>query len=78
MKLTSKMLHAATSKAVELGILPRRSQPEDVATNVELMQEILQAALDAASEDSLPDAAPEADAIERRRQEVRHQEVRHH
>lgn len=49
MKLTSEMLRAATSKAVELGILPRRAHPEDLATNVKLIQEILQAALNAAS-----------------------------
>jgi hypothetical protein len=45
MQITQEMLQAATEKAVELGILPRRSQMEDFATNAELMQEILEAAL---------------------------------
>jgi hypothetical protein len=46
MEISQEMLAAATQKAVELGLLPRRSQMEDVATNAELMQEILEAALD--------------------------------
>lgn len=46
MRVTQEMLQAATAKAVELGVLPRHSQMEDLATNVELMQEILEAALD--------------------------------
>lgn len=44
-QVTPEMLQAATQKAVELGILPRRSKIEDLATNAELMQEILEAAL---------------------------------
>jgi hypothetical protein len=39
------MLRAATEKAIELGILLRRSQMKDLATNAELIQEILEAAL---------------------------------
>jgi hypothetical protein len=46
MHITPEMLRAATQKAIELGILPRRSQMEDLATNMELMQEILKAALE--------------------------------
>lgn len=44
MDITPEMLRAATEKAIELGILPRRSQMEDLATNAELMREILEAA----------------------------------
>jgi hypothetical protein len=46
MKISCEMLQAATRKAVELGILPRRSCMADIATNAEIMQEILTAALD--------------------------------
>ncbi len=45
MTITPEMLEAATAKAVELGILPRRSHMEDLAANAELMREILEAAL---------------------------------
>jgi hypothetical protein len=41
-----KMLRAATEQAIELGVLPRRSQMEDLAANIELMQEILKATLE--------------------------------
>lgn len=47
MKMTGEMLQAATKKAVELGILPRQSHIEDLATNAEIMQEILAAAMEA-------------------------------
>lgn len=46
MIITEEMLQAAIKKAVELDILPRRSHPEDLATNTEIMQEILCAALE--------------------------------
>lgn len=49
MKITEEMLQAATAKAVELGVLPRRVYADDFATNAELMHEILQAALHTAS-----------------------------
>jgi hypothetical protein len=45
MIITSEMLQAGTQKASELGILPRTSINEDIATNAELMMEILDAAL---------------------------------
>jgi hypothetical protein len=57
MNITPEMLQAATQKAIELGILPRRSQMEDFATNAELMQEILEAAFahsDPARDDDPP------------------------
>lgn len=47
MKMTGEMLQAATKKAVELGILPRQSRIEDLATNAEIMPEILGAAMEA-------------------------------
>lgn len=50
MKITCDMLQAATRRAVELGVLPRRSQAEDIATNAEIMQEILTAAIEAVQE----------------------------
>lgn len=49
MEITCEMLQAGTKKAEELGVLPRRSYIEDLATNAELMQEILAAALEAHS-----------------------------
>jgi hypothetical protein len=45
MHITPEMLRAATEKAVELGILPRRSPIEDLAANAEIMQDILESAL---------------------------------
>ena len=45
MHITPEILRAAKDKAVKLGILPRRSQMEDLAANMELIQEILEAAL---------------------------------
>jgi hypothetical protein len=44
--ITNEMIHAGVGKALDLGMLPRTSIPEDFATNSELMEEILQAALD--------------------------------
>ncbi|KIF80431.1 hypothetical protein TSA66_05730 [Noviherbaspirillum autotrophicum] len=52
MKITCEMLQAGTRKAVEHGVLPRRSYMEDLATNAEIMQEILTAALEAHPEQS--------------------------
>lgn len=57
MKITCDMLAAATSRAVELGVLPRRAYADDFATNAEIMQEILQAAIDAFDADAI--SAPE-------------------
>jgi hypothetical protein len=48
MVITEQMLHAAMQRAVELGVLPRRNCPEDLATNAELIQEILLAAFEPA------------------------------
>jgi hypothetical protein len=45
MLITDEMLQAGVTKAVELGLLPRKSIPEDIATNRELMLEILECAL---------------------------------
>ncbi len=45
MVVTDEMLQNAVKKAIELGLLPRKSQVEDIATNNELMLQILQAAL---------------------------------
>jgi hypothetical protein len=45
MKITPDMLQASTKTAIGLGVLPRLSFVEDIATNVEIMQEILKAAL---------------------------------
>lgn len=60
MNLTPEMLRAATQKAIELGILPRRSRMEDLATNMELMQEILEAAL--AQSEAPRDGSPEGES----------------
>ncbi len=56
MQITQKMIEKGVSKAVELGVLPRKSLAEDIATNNELVFEILQAAL--------KDALPETDSAE--------------
>lgn len=64
MLITDEMLQAAVTKAVELGILPRKAIPEDIATNKELMLEILQTAFNAAEQlpPSSATAAPPARA----------------
>lgn len=46
MNITKDMVQAATMKAVEAGLLPRRAYVEDIATNAEIMHDILQAALE--------------------------------
>ena len=46
MEITQEMLDAAVKKAVEAGILPRRSCPEDIETNSEIMLQILEAAFE--------------------------------
>lgn len=46
MEITQEMLEAAVKKAIEAGILPRRSCPEDIETNVEIMLQILEAAFE--------------------------------
>lgn len=46
MDITKDMLQAATRKAVEAGLLPRRVYAEDIATNAEIMRDILEAALE--------------------------------
>ena len=51
MKVTDDMIRASVKKASELGLLPRKSMMEDIATNNELMLEILEAALAAYSEE---------------------------
>ncbi|HEY8607828.1 MAG TPA: hypothetical protein VIM12_12005 [Noviherbaspirillum sp.] len=43
--ITAEMVNAAMKKAVEAGILPRRSYEEDHASQAEIMYRILQAAL---------------------------------
>jgi hypothetical protein len=56
MKITNEMLQSAIAKAIELGVLPRRSHPEDIATNAEIMHEVLLAALEKSSkENDIPD-----------------------
>lgn len=45
MIITQDMIQRAVKKSVELELLPRKSQIEDIATNCELMFEVLQAAL---------------------------------
>lgn len=49
MQATEQMIQAAVQKAKELGVLPRKISPEDIATNNEIMAEILQAAFNADS-----------------------------
>ena len=49
MDITKDMLQAATRKAVEAGLLPRRVYAEDIATNAEIMHDILEAALESAA-----------------------------
>lgn len=49
MQVTDQMIRAAVIKAVELGVLPRKSLVDDIATNSEIMGEILQAAVNAES-----------------------------
>ena len=49
MNITEDMLQAATRKAVEAGLLPRRMYVEDIATNAEIMHDILEAALESAT-----------------------------
>lgn len=46
MEITQEMLDAAVKKAIEAGILPRRSRPEDIETNAEIMLQVLQAAFE--------------------------------
>lgn len=46
MEITQEMVDAAVRKAIEAGILPRRSCPEDIETNVEIMLQILEAAFE--------------------------------
>ncbi|MEC4719160.1 hypothetical protein RY831_08370 [Noviherbaspirillum sp. CPCC 100848] len=46
MEITQEMVDAAVKKAIEAGILPRRSCPEDIETNVEIMLQILEAAFE--------------------------------
>ncbi len=46
MKITDEMLTAAVTKAVEAGMLPRRSLKDDATEARLLMREILNAALD--------------------------------
>lgn len=58
MHVNHEMIQAGIKRATELGILPRKDLPEDIATNAELMEEILRAALRSgahASFDSSPD-----------------------
>lgn len=47
MQITNQMIHAAVIKAMELGVLPRKSLADDIAINSEIMVEILQAAVNA-------------------------------
>ena len=50
MIITQDMIQRAVKKSVELELLPRTSQIEDIVTNCELMFEVLQAALGETSE----------------------------
>jgi hypothetical protein len=45
MVVTNEMVQQAVTKATQLGLLPRKSQLEDIAANNEIMLEILQSAL---------------------------------
>ncbi len=59
MKITNEMLQSAIAKAIELGVLPRRGHPEDIATNAEIMHEVLLAALEQASKErDAPEPGP--------------------
>lgn len=51
MQITDAMLEAALGKAVEAGLLSRRSVQVDALSNREVIRTILQAALAAASSD---------------------------
>lgn len=51
MKVTDDMIRAGVKKASELGLLPRKSVLEDIATNNELMLQILEAAFVVHSEE---------------------------
>jgi hypothetical protein len=46
MEINQEMLDAAVRKAIEAGILPRRSCPEDIETNAEIMLQVLEAAFE--------------------------------
>lgn len=46
MEISQEMVDAAVKKAIEAGILPRRSCPEDIETNVEIMLQVLEAAFE--------------------------------
>jgi hypothetical protein len=47
MQVNEQMIQAAAQKAKELRVLPRKDQPEDIATNNEIMASILEAAVNA-------------------------------
>ena len=57
MLVTDEMVQTAVKKAIELGLLPRKSIPEDIATNRELMGEILECAFNAVEELPAPRVA---------------------
>lgn len=65
MKITNEMLQSAIAKAIELGVLPRRAHPEDIATNAEIMHEVLLAALEKSSKEH---DTPEIDTGYRKQQ----------
>jgi hypothetical protein len=50
MEITNDMVRNGVRKASELGLLPRQSIMEDIATNNELMLEILEAAIEVYAE----------------------------
>jgi hypothetical protein len=54
MLITEKMVRAGVVRAIELGLLPRKSIPEDIATNRELIREILECTFDAVEEMPAP------------------------
>lgn len=53
MNITDGMIHAGVKKALALGLLPRKSVVEDIATNCELMEEILREVI-ASTESDMP------------------------
>lgn len=50
MQITQEMIQAGARRAVELGVLPRKSLPDDIATNSEIVFEIFDAAFNSPPE----------------------------
>jgi hypothetical protein len=63
MEITEEMLNAAMKKAIEAGLVPRRSTTGDMATYRDVLYRIVQAALAATQSDSDVNIALNAQAI---------------